>query len=229
MTYAELQTEVQTILIDTPPAIIALTGKFVNRAVRKLQLKHNFKAMEAELTTTTTLFTRPLLDPRPSDWKEARNKPFYTQFGEVYEMRIGDIAMEAKSRYGDDAELNFGSPRMLIENEDTGQFDVYPFPDGAADSADGEYTITIPYWKFLAALSGDLSTNWFTTNAEEYIIYRAAGFGFYANEDEDRGDKWFRLAAGEFGDVLRADKQRRLANTDTLVPHLGARSPHTME
>lgn len=228
MTYAELQTEVQTILIDTPPAIIALTGKFINRAIRKLQTKHNFKAMEAVLEAPTTLFTRELV-ARPSDWKEARNKPFYTEFGQVYEMRIGDIDMEAQSRFGTDAELDFGPPRLLIENEATGALEVYPFPDGAADSATGEYTITIPYWKYLPELAGDASTNWFTTNAEEYIIYRAAGFGFYTNEDEDRGDKWFRLASGEFADVVRADKQRRLANTDTLVPHLGARSPHTME
>lgn len=228
MTYAELQAEVQVLLIDTPTAITSLSGKFVNRAIRKLQQKHNFKIMEASLSGPTVVSTRNLI-AIPSDWKEARNKPYWQELGTTYEMDYTDIKMEAEARWGSDADFDFGEPRMLFENAETGVFEVYPFPDGAATSSDGEYTINIPYWKYLPALAADGSTNWFTNNAEDYIIYRATGFGFYANEDEDRGDKWFRLAAAEYGDVVRADKQRRLANTDTLVPHFGARSPHTQE
>jgi hypothetical protein len=227
--FAALKTEVQTLLIDAPTAVSSLTGTWVNRAIRKLQQKHNFKAMETEVAFTTVVDTRSL-GARPADWKEARRKPYYIEdLGTIRELIYVDDKSQALAAFGDDTDYDFGSPRALFEDEEAAAFLIFPYPDALSDYSDGEYRLVLPYWQYLDALVGDEETNWFTSNAEQYIVYQAVAEGFYANEDEDRALIWERRAMSQYADVLLQDKRRRLANTDTFAYHTGARMPQTQE
>lgn len=229
MDFAALKTEVATLLIDAPTAITTLTPSFVNRAVRKLQQKHNFKVMESEVAYTTTALTR-VLGSRPSDWKESRGKPYYVyNTGGMREIVYAPSKADALAAFGNNVSFNYGSPRAVWEDDLPGEFQIYPYPDGLSDYANGEYRLTLPYWKYLGNLIAESDINWFTSNAEQWIIYKAVSEGFFANEDESRAQMWEARANKEYADVLLADKRRRIANVETFVPHLGARRPHLEE
>lgn len=229
MDFAAIKSEVAVLLIDSPTAITTLSGSFVNRAIRKLQQKHNFKVMEAKQAYTTTTLVRTL-GTRPSNWKEPRGKPYYIEdTGGLREFVYAPSEADALAMFGDNPSFDYGSPRALLEDDGADAFLIYPYPDALSDYADGEYRITVPYWKYLDALAGDADTNWFTSNAEQWIIYQSVSEGFFANEDEQRAQLWERRAMREYADVLLADKRRRLANVETFVPHLGARRPHLEE
>jgi hypothetical protein len=228
-TFADLKTEVQTLVIDTPTAVTTLVGNFVNRAIRKLQQKHNFKVMESEIEYQTTSLSRTL-GARQGDWKEARGNPYYlSESGSLREMHWASSRANALARYGDNVDFHYGAPRLLVENDLSSELEVFPYPDGLSDYTNGEYRVTVPYWKFVGKLIADGDTNWFCDNAEQWIIYQAVSEAFYANEDENRAATWEKRAMAQYNDVLLADKRRRLAETTTLVPHLGAYMPHTQE
>ena len=52
-TYGAIQTRVQQIIIDLPSSVTAQVPTLVKEAVRSLQVKHNFKVMEALSSFTT--------------------------------------------------------------------------------------------------------------------------------------------------------------------------------
>lgn len=229
MQFSAIRTEVQTLLIDASTAVVNLTPNFVNRAITKLQQKHNFKVMEAKQAYTTTALTRTL-GARPSNWKEARGVPYYVwNLGGFTQLVYAPSEADALAAFGNSTDTDYGSPRALLEDEDTASFLAYPYPDSLSDYSDGQYRITVPYWKYLPVLSADTDTNWFTENATQWVIYQAVAEGFYANEDVNQATVWEKRASREYGDVLLADKRRSLANVNTLVPHLGARKPHLEE
>ena len=100
---------------------------------------------------------------------------------------------------------------------------MYPLPDGLRDYSDGDYRVTVPYWRYLAALSGDSDTNWFTVNAIPWILSRATAEAFALNWDLAREAQWLAKAAVARGIVVNLDKRIWLGGFDTLVPHRGAR------
>jgi len=225
MNYADLQTEILQLLIDTPTAVQQLVPAWVNRAIRKIEQKHDFKDMEktATFTTATGVLT---LGARPSDWKKARSKPWYTDdsgYASELEMFYTSRA-EAGAMWGSNP-IDTGSPQALVEQD--GNFQVWPLPDGLSQGTSGQYIVNVPYYAYLSDLTTSSDTNWFTENASQYIINYGVTWGFYANEDENRALIWEKLTQREEKDVILADKRRRLSNTDVLVPHTGARRPHT--
>lgn len=229
MNYGELKTEVLTHVIDTPTSVQTLVPNMVKRAVRKLQQKHNFKVMEAEISFITTPLNRTLGD-RPTDWKQARGNPYIIEFnGRLVDMSWLASRSDAQFRWGTNSQFDYGRPQGLFEDDLPQVFTVYPFPDALSDYTDGNYRVTVPYWKYLGNLIADGDSNWFTDNADEWIVYQAVSDAFYTNEDEQRAQVWAQRAKTQYADVLLLDKDRRLAETQTLVPHIGARRPHTQE
>lgn len=229
MNFLQLKNEVLALVIDTPSAIQTYVGTYVNRAIQKIQKKHNFKFMEASFTANTQNGLRPLGTIRPADWKESRGKPYYIRAdGSVEEIDWVSSEAEALSRYGNDTLLDIGAPGLLFENDLPNEFDVYPFSDGLSDYSDGQYRVTVPYWKYAANLVSDGDTNWITNYAEEYVVYQATANAYRANVDEDMAKAWEMQAAAQRADAISLDKSRRLADIDVMVPHTGARRPHTM-
>lgn len=65
-TYSELQSRVQTRIIDLPAAVQSEVPYLVNEALFELQTRHNFKVMEAELYTYTQFANRILQTGAPT-------------------------------------------------------------------------------------------------------------------------------------------------------------------
>lgn len=224
-TFSEIQDRVKRRVIDLPDSVTTEVPLFINEAVRRLEERHNFKVMEAETAQLLTTEANHVLAVVPSDYKEARTKPYL-----VFEDGSTRRLILAASREAVLAALTLsdpddeGEPQVLLDAEpsdddNTRNFEVYPFPDGASDFTGGEYRIVVPYWKFLATLSAGTDTNWFTSNAEGYLVNKASAEAFALDWDEERSVFWETKAAGDFQATLNLDKRSRLGAVDTFVPH----------
>lgn len=226
-TFQEIQTRVNRRVIDLPTAVQLEVPILVNEAIKRLAGAHNFKVMEVEAPYTTTLATRTL-GAVPSDFKEHRGNPYELlddgSTRPVYQ--APDIANI--NRYY--TALDEGPPNFILDPEPDSEgarsYQIWPLPDGNSDYDDGEYRIRVPYWRYPAILSASGDTNWFTVNAEEYIVFQATSEAFAIDWDEERSVFWATKAASELRTVIKRDKFFRLGDLDVLVPHKGAKRPH---
>lgn len=229
MTFLELRTEVLANLIDTPAYIQAAAPTLVNRAIKDLQRKRNFYVMRTTVTFNTAFEQRTLADV-PSNFKMFNGKPYYVEeLGMTYPIAVASSKTAAEMAFGTDPTLDFGRPQVIAQGEpsDSGErkFEVYPFPDGNSDYADGEYRIRIPYFRFLPVLTTDAATNWFTDNAEEWIVFRATARGFARLWGEDHARDWNGRAAEVYPDIKQQDVALWCGGIETFVPHLDADEP----
>lgn len=145
----------------------------INRAQRRAQELHSFRAQRAVVTFTTVATTRQL-GVKPADWKESRAKPLLIENdGGIIQAEWASNEEQALKFFGESATADTGEPKLILEHDTA--FDVYPFSDGASDWAGGQYRVRLYYYKWLADLAAAADTNWLTANAEEYLIFAAAG------------------------------------------------------
>lgn len=236
MTYGEIQDEVLRNVIDLPTAVQEGVPDFVNRAMKTLQGKYNFKVMEKEADYLTVVGQRNLelsgVEQLPTRFKEWRLEPYYvTDDGEWSELIFAPNMTAVRRLIANEEE---GAPEILFQNEYTNDdalvthsvIEVYPLPDGNSDYDDGEYRIAVPYVGYVAPLSADADDNWFTLNAEEWLIFQATAEAFFTDWDENRAAVWTQRAANKFDEVKMLDKRGRLAGVRELVPQWrGARAP----
>lgn len=220
-TYIEIQNRVKVNIIDLPTPVQTAVPRLVNRAKKMLQRKHNFLVMKAVHTFNTVAAPTISSTTMPSDFKSFRDKMFWTpETGRPVEIARAPTLSAVNRRFDADDE---GSPQLLLETlaETTGvsTWNIYPLSDTNSDYADGEYRITIPYWKYLADFSLDADTDFFSTNADDFIEFMATAEGFRMDWDMDQYDQWKSDAMIEYGQVLRDEKLRTLSGFDTLVPH----------
>ncbi len=230
-TFGSLQTRVQTRVIDLPTAVLTEVPDLINDAMRRIQERHNFKVMETLLGPSLTTAASTVLVAVPANFKELRNHPYEIRnTGSVHKLITAANRTEALAEYHNDPAKDIGAPQVLIEGEPsddagTRNFEVYPFPDGASDYSDGEYRVFIPYWRYVTALSSAADTNWFTVNAELYLLADATAAAFMLDWDEERSLFWTDKANKRFNDTLNLDKRFRLAGVDTMVIHKGVHGP----
>lgn len=227
-TYGSIQDRVQGRVIDLPTFVNSEVPTLVNSAIKILQDQHNFKVMETLMSAQQTTVSTRVLTTLPSAFKEFNGDPYYiTDLGDTYFLSVAGTRQGLTAEYAND---DAGRPRSLFISEptDTGaaNLEVYPLPDGNSDYDNGEYRIYIPYYRYLTALSADADTNWFTVNAEEYIVEKATSLAFMLDWDYDSAALWGQAAEGWKKDIVKRDKMQRLVGFDTLVPHYrGANSP----
>lgn len=218
-TFASIKARVATRIIDLPTAVSAEVGTLVNEAIRSLETDHNFKVMETETTINTTLSTRGL-GAVPADFKEYRGDPYILRFSGstkdlVHSPQVQDVLDLLTN-------VSTGEPSVLFDPapDDAGvrTWHIYPLPDGLSDFVGGEYRVHIPYWRYLPDLTADGGTNWFTVNAEEYIVSKATANGFAIDWDADREVLWAQKAENEKGKIIKRDKMYALSKVDTWVP-----------
>lgn len=229
-TYDKLQSRVENRVIDLPSAVSTEVPILINKVLRDLQEDHVFKVMETETGQMQTTANNHTLASVPSDLRSYRGKPYYIDNnGETYSLEITSSRQAIHDRFGVDTTIHTGSPEALLDPEpdDTGSrsWEVYPAPDGNSTYSNGEYRIVVPYYRYLPDLSGGADENWFTNNAEWYIIYQATAEAFFMNWDEQRGQIWQALATQELQRVRERDKLFRYSHSDTMVPKFGARGP----
>lgn len=231
-TYGELQTSVRTRLIDAPSAVVTEVPVLVNRAVKAIQQQHDFLVMKRRIAAQVTVLDTHALVARPANWKKPRARPVLTYAtGHTRELDWADDQSDLVGVYGELVDVfDEGRPQWLIfgdPSDDSGALDieVWPLPDGLSDWNDGEYRITIPYYGYLTPLSAAGDTNWFTENAEEYIINRASAQGFAVDWDDGGEAKWQAKTNSELQRIIALDKNERVASVQGLDFWLGPRGP----
>ena len=239
-TVAEIVTRLERRVIDLPTSVQAESQRLIEEAHRELQSVHNFKTMEALASVTTTASDPSLGAIGLENFKDYRGDPYWTDdLGVTRFLKVTHSEAEVRAGFNQDTTLGIGPPRVLLHTAPTAPGDaiedhiwrVYPVPDGLALTSDGEYPITVPYWSWLAAPT---TSDWFTNNAEPFILNAATAASFALNWDEPRYSFWRLRAYGPQwdarglmgGDLLRAvqtDKRFKFSGVSTLVPYTGAR------
>lgn len=222
MTYLELQNAIFDAVIDGPTIVKNAVPRQINQAIRELEDKFSFKDMEAQTSFVTTA-SSTALSPAiiPTDFKAYRGKPFYTEFlGGSREISIAPNRQSILRRWnvGD-----FGAPRHLLV--DSGAVELWPQSDNASDYPDGQYRVTLPYWKYFPDLVAPTDTNWFTINAPQYIINWGVWHAFLIDWDEKRAQVWESQSDKESRKVILTAKKRYLTETHTLMPLQGVFEP----
>lgn len=228
-TYSEIQTRVQTRLIDLPARTLAEVPTLVKEAHRELQSRHNFWVMQETLQATTDALVRNLV-ATPEDFKEFRLEPYYTEdSGFRVPMKYARSSRQLGGLFENDDD---GQPRFILRGEPadaagTSYLEVWPLSDGQSDYSavpEGEYRISIPYWKYLPALSAGSDTDWFTGNAlgEKFLIANAVAHGFAVNWDLEKETEWMGLAESAFQKLVVEDKRLWFSGHETFLPHQGA-------
>lgn len=240
-TYSSIQSRVSRRVIDLPSAVVAEVPQLVNVALSKLQKKHNFRVMEAELAAFTAVGSHsivqsvsgpPIILPSAPaiNFKEWRNEPWSIRYTDG-SPRFMSWAPSREAIWGS---FNQGGaiasdssfPQLLLEEPASDQYNnrlisVYPIPDGLSDYPDGEYRITIPYYQYLPTLVSAGDHNWLTDDesGEEYIVAWAAGKAFELNWDFQKFQVFLAEAETHYKDVVNADKRFRLSSVREWVPH----------
>lgn len=221
MTFATIKTAVQGTLIDLPSSTLARIGDWVNLAIRDGEGRHNFHHMAAVASFVTTEGARKLGD-LPALWKERRGLPWLVDAsGYRREITWASSDNELVRRFGVSATVDIGEPKA-IQVTPGDELHVYPYPDGLSLYGDGDYRVEVPYWARSAELSGDSDTNWWTTNARDYVELFAAARGFEFNENMQQADRYIVRAEAQFRAARRQDKLRKVDTHTTLAFRSGA-------
>lgn len=224
-TFSEMQASVKTWIVDLPTEVVAEVPKIINRVLRTMQQKHNWRVMEASAELVTTAGEHEL--GTIADFKEIRARP-WLRFDDG-----GDAEIEWASSGSDltrlysrnDSVTDVGRPELLylasLDEDNVPSFEVYPYPDGNSDWDDGEYRVNIPYWKYLPELVGSNDTNWFMNNCETYVLQASVAEAFAFNLDDEHSVLWLQRAQAPLMDALRQDKRGRSIRSGVLVPRSG--------
>lgn len=222
MQYLDLQNAVYDALIDGPTIVKNAVPRLINQAIRELEDRFKFKDMEANFSYVTTANSVTLSPATmPSDFKHWRGKPFYIEFlGGSREISVAPNRQSLMRRWnvGD-----IGAPRHWLV--DGGAVEVWPASDNASDYSDGQYRITLPYWKYFPDLVNPTDSNWFTLNTQQYIINWTMWHAFLIDWDEKRASTWKAEAEDQSRRAILAGKKRYLSEAGSMVPLQGALEP----
>lgn len=228
-TYSEIQERVLRRLIDVPSAVQAEVPDLINDAMKGLQDLIQFPFQETVTGTFTTSEGLHDLGPIPENFQKVIAQPYMVlddDPGDIQILALADDPHQINKLYDTDSE---GAPEVVLvgplSSDGSGQFLIYPLPDGLSDYDDGEYRIFIPYAKYLDVLEDDADENWFTTHALQYLIFKATAEGFAINWDEERAAFWEQKAAAERQRVKLLFKYNRLGPIEELVPYKNANDP----
>lgn len=229
MAFSDIQTRVQSNVIDLPSAVVANVPTYINRAIRSAERRYNFKYMEQSATFLTTTLVTSLTNQDGvsgstiKNFKEflGRGPYLLQQNANAKQLYVVNEDREALQTFT----LNTTYPDRpqfieltSLDNNQTATFLVYPYPDTNSDWADGNYRIIIPYVAYSATLVGAADTNWLVVNGDDYIEEAASALAFQANHDYQNMQVWASMADKHWQEIKKADKLRRLSGTDTLVP-----------
>lgn len=265
-TFLDLQTRVQRRLIDVRAEVTAEIPMLINEGVDALQAIHNFRCMQAELQFTTNhsasdphvIGQIPMNSSTTWAWKEPRGNPYYVlQIGDTRELVWIPNRTFAYRQWSAFNTFSIGPPRMLLIGEPSNttvpdpsnqdllmnnlNVEVFPAPDGMSDwntAPGGEYRINVPYWGYQPPMTADADQNWFTLNANSFLIDFATCRGFQLDWDEARAALWYRSAWGEKFDgsnlstvggwarvTLNRDRSIAFAPGRTLIPRRDVYAP----
>lgn len=102
--------------------------------------------------------------------------------------------------------------------------DISQAAGGIAVDLEGEYRVRIPYWRRIPELSSQNTSNWFSDNATEYLVFAAAAEGLLMNIDDRRAGIYSQRSEKELRRLIRQDKRERFDKAPTLAVRHDARA-----
>lgn len=222
MTFQNLQDRVSERVIDLTATVQAQVPNLINEAIRSVQRKYNFRAMENSISMVTTLGS---LSPTPNtiaNFKEYRDKgPYLLKYLTRAKRYMTASGPDAALAVLSDATLP-EEPEFLINSVDVNTgvttFSLAPYPDNISDWPDGNYRIIVPVYVYTSKLVNSGDTNWFVDNMDDYILRQATGHAFGLDWDYNSMTIWLQQADTFYQEAKLADKKNRLSSVDTLVP-----------
>lgn len=211
---------------DLPEALLVELPSVVNEQIRRAIDMHPWRCTQTVHSVITTVATRTL-GVLPTNWRSRSWRPYYVHFSGAVTHIQWALSHEDVTQMFSDMPDDKGAPQYVFDRSAAGDLAVYPFPDGESDYGDGEYRIGIPYTKYLAALVNATDTNWFTDNAENFLVYASVGellarlqqgeaVAWMLTEDPTRAPR--SQADREFRRILRIDKLSQIATNPTITP-----------
>jgi hypothetical protein len=117
-------------------------------------------------------------------------------------LELGDESIKAYSgSFENPIVTDRGPPKALWINVVDDDITTFPVPDDT-------YTLWVPYYKRLTTLSAGATTNWWTENLEDYLVFRAAARVLNFNEDP-KYLKYEVMAEAEYKRGRKANKRTR--------------------
>lgn len=239
-TLAQLRTRIAEHVYDAPAHVNnAKIDEWINRAIKKLQERRNYRVQRATSEFNTVVGNR-ILAAVPGDWKEPRTdtSPYYRrQLGDTTQMQWGGSEQDVRREFTFNEADDKGAPQWLwvglplAGDLGAANIEVYPFPDGLSDWTSapvGEYRVLVPYWKYLPVLSSDGASNWFSVNAEDFIEFYGQWRAFRATWDQTRTNECLQLMRNEERDVWRKNVMEELQGMTTLEPRTDVRGRRNM-
>lgn len=220
--FSELKDRVQSYLIDVSSDATGQIPAFLRQAQSEIEDRHGFMAMKASIERATVASDGHSFIDLPTGWLRPRDDPFSTDgLGAIRPMGWILERYERNRLYP--STLTVGAPRhLMIGDPNISKLEVYPIPDGLAPGTnDGEYIISCPYWSRLSTLSASSDSNWFSTNADHYLIWRAAAIGLAFNWGDDRAGVFAKMANDEMQKLIRTDKKSNVLRRLDLSPRRG--------
>jgi len=221
MTWAEMKVEVQAIvrrpLAADDTLATAMLGRLVNRAIRWIQRRHEFRAMREEFTDLATVAGERLVA------LPVRYKAFTAAGPEVYKRsaagvltrlystvrvtgdRSGELAVTPdwlRQKYPDPAER--AEPTMVCVDGE--YLHLGPIPDAI-------YNLTVECLAYSLPLDGTTTRNWFSEHLERAVIQVAVALGLEDLGEGAEAQEHFALAQGEIEDQLHVESEERRRRT----------------
>jgi len=229
--FSTLQTTVQTRVIDVLSEVNLAIPGWLNLGVKVAESRHNFNHMRKEHSVVTTVSSNAL-GSFPTGWKARRNKPYI-----VYNARGTsvidwlDSEGEIVTRFQEGDPNDIGTPKYIWDDP-SDVLEVFPAANNLSDYSDGNWRLTLPYWGKTTELVNPTDTNWFTDNADEYLINFALANAFLMMREEERALVFSRIAGydvssgeylntGELKRIVNEDKRRRFSSGQTLAVRSG--------
>lgn len=223
MSYNDLITEVTANVIDLPPTVAAAVPALINNAIQAIQRKYNFRAMEA-MQSYVTLPNDFRLFGTINNFKEYRDRgPYVLNYLSRSRRLLTNLDSDVDMATLTNQTLSH-SPEFIISTLSPASgdhaFSIRPYPDALSDWPDGNYRINIPYYGYTAPLAEPNDDNWFSINANEYIVFKATAEAFMKDWDYQSMSVWLTRADEKYKEVRSADVRERFAQAgDTLIPH----------
>ena len=164
MDFATLKTRVLDRLRNRTDITAALQTNFVVDAQKTLEREGDFPFMEAR--TTGTISANAYTLSLPTRFKAIKKDCFLVTdtagaLNPLEQLSVG----EAYRKYPFTSD-NEAMPKVVAIQESTSQFLIRP-------TADVAYAYELQYYQYLATLSADGDTNWWTDNAWQLLLYGA--------------------------------------------------------
>jgi hypothetical protein len=214
-----LDDRVAGIVLDDDATVVARIVPEIQQAQKDLEERaYHFIIQEALIDPDPTVAAGSTsVSAAPADWLAPRGDPFRLVGGS------GDDALDLRlpplqwAEANDELRKIHRSDASYVDARDAPEFLIWDtaVKDGGGVEincepvADDTYTFRIPYWKRLATLTDATHNNWWTENAQDHLVFRAAARVLFFNRDHGEALRYEVMAEASYQQIRRMDKRRR--------------------